>query len=229
MDTGSSESYIDHRLLKGLKLSLEGEPSAITMASTSHSAEVKGPVLVNFKVFNNNYPKFKLGIMEELCADVILGIDFMKLHSEIEFKMHSTQEGISVNSPLNPFNVMAAKIKPPRIFRSIFPDCVPVATKCRRYSESDKKFIKEEISRLKEGIIEPSHSSMRSQVLITKDENRKKCMVIDYSQTINRFTHLDAYPLPRIDKLINEIAKSKYYSTVVLKSAYYQVPLATEE
>ena len=78
MDTGSSESYIDHRLFKGLKLSLEGEPSAITMASTSHSAQVKEAVLV----FNKNYPKFKLGVMEELCA-VILGLDFMKLHSEI--------------------------------------------------------------------------------------------------------------------------------------------------
>ena len=54
-------------------------------------------------------------------------------------------------------------------------------------------------------------------------------MVIDYSQTVNRFVHLDAYPLPRIDELINKIAKSKYYSTVNLKSAYYQVPLATED
>ena len=62
MDTGSSESYINYRLLKGLKLSLEGGPSAITMASTSHSVQVKGAVLVNLKVFNNNYPKFKLGV-----------------------------------------------------------------------------------------------------------------------------------------------------------------------
>ena len=54
-------------------------------------------------------------------------------------------------------------------------------------------------------------------------------MVIDYSQTINRFTHLDAYPLPRIDEQINSIAKAKYYSTVNLKSAYYQVPLAEKD
>ena len=122
MDTGSSESYIDRRLLKGLKLSLEGEPCAITMAFTSHSAEVKGAVLVNLEVFNNNYPKFKFGVMEELCADVILGIDFMKLHSEIEFKMHGLQEAISVNSPLNkPCNLMAAKIEPSRFFSIYFP------------------------------------------------------------------------------------------------------------
>ena len=54
-------------------------------------------------------------------------------------------------------------------------------------------------------------------------------MVIDYSQTVHRFTHLDAYLVPRIDELINEIAKLKYYSTVDLKFACYQIPLATED
>ena len=93
-----------------------------------------------------------------------------------------------------------------------------------------RNLLKKKVSRfLEEGIIEPPHSSWRSQVLITKDENYKKLTVIDYFQTVNRFTHLYAYPLPRIDELINEIAKSKYYSTVDLKSAYYQVPLATED
>jgi len=54
-------------------------------------------------------------------------------------------------------------------------------------------------------------------------------MVIDYSQTINRFTALDAYSLPRIDQQVNELAKCKWFSTLDLKSAHYQVPLATED
>ena len=78
----------------------------------------------------------------------------MKLHSEIEFKMHGPQEAISVNSSLNkPCNVMTPKIKSPRIFLSISLDSVPVATKYRRYSESDKKFIKEILRLFEEGII----------------------------------------------------------------------------
>ena len=54
-------------------------------------------------------------------------------------------------------------------------------------------------------------------------------MVIDYSQTINRFIVLDAYPLPRIDQQVNEPEKCKWFSTLDLKSAYYQVALATED
>ena len=32
-------------------------------------------------------------------------------------------------------------------------------------------------------------------------------MVIDYSQTVNRFSLLDAYPLPNIDEHVSAIAK----------------------
>ncbi len=50
-------------------------------------------------------------------------------------------------------------------------------------------------------------------------------MVIDYSQTINRFTLLDAYPLPRIDDTVNATAQYSIFSTIDLRSAYYQVSI----
>ena len=98
--------------------------------------------------------------MEELCTDIILGIDFMKLHSQIDFKMQGPQEGISVNRLLGkPCNVIVAEIKPQKFFLSIS-DCVPITTNCRWYSKLDKKFIKKEISKLlEERIIKLSHSS----------------------------------------------------------------------
>lgn len=55
-----------------------------------------------------------------------------------------------------------------------------------------------------EYLIEESSSHWRAQVLITKNNNHMKRMVIDYSQTINRFTTMDAYPLPNIDDLVLE-------------------------
>ena len=50
-------------------------------------------------------------------------------------------------------------------------------------------------------------------------------MVIDYSQTINRFTLLDAFPLPRMNEMIGEIAKYRMFSTLDLKSAYHQIAI----
>jgi len=54
-------------------------------------------------------------------------------------------------------------------------------------------------------------------------------MVIDYSQTVNRFTQLDAYPLPKIEEVINDVSQDKFYSSVDLRSAYFQVPLREDE
>lgn len=64
---------------------------------------------------------------------------------------------------------------------------------------------------------------------MARDERHKPRMVVDYSQTINRYTMLDAYPLPNIDEQIAEIAKGSVFSTLDLKSAYYQIPLQPED
>ena len=71
-------------------------------------------------------------------------------------------------------------------------------------------------------IIEPARSPWRAQVLVVKQREKKK-LVIDYSVTINRFTLLDAYPLPNIEDLVNRIARDKYFSSTDLRLAYHQV------
>eukprot|EP00794_Sanderia_malayensis_P010293 gene10293-11354_t len=53
----------------------------------------------------------------------------------------------------------------------------------------------------------------------------KKRLCVDYSQTVNQYTELDAYPLPRIDDMINNLAQYKVFSTFDLKSAYHQVQI----
>ena len=53
-------------------------------------------------------------------------------------------------------------------------------------------------------------------------------MMIDYSQTINQYTQLDAYPLPRIDDQINELAKNSVFSTIDLKEACHQIPIRSD-
>ena len=89
----------------------------------------------------------------------------------------------------------------PSLFRNISNDVKPIAVKSRQFDKSDQEFINSEITRLRaEGIIQPSISPWRAQVvLVTDAENDKQRMCIDYSQTIDLYTNLDAYPLPRID------------------------------
>jgi len=65
--------------------------------------------------------------------------------------------------------------------------------------------------------------------LVVNQSNVKKRLCVDYSVTINRYTYLDAYPLPRIDEVINKVAQDTFYSSLDLKSAYHQVSLALEK
>ena len=94
----------------------------------------------------------------------------------------------------------------------------------------DKQFIESQItSLLQDNIIEPSNSPWRAQVLVTTNERHKKRMVVDYSQTINRFTLLDAYPQKNISEMVEQISQYKIFSTLDLRSAYLQIPIKKEE
>ena len=76
----------------------------------------------------------------------------------------------------------------------------------------------------------PSKSPWRAQVLVVPgtDTHRRR-MVIDYSRTVNRFTQLDAYPLPHIEDMVRKISEYSHFSTYDLKSAYHQVPIVEED
>ena len=77
----------------------------------------------------------------------------------------------------------------------------PTVIKSRRFNSNDQMLINKEINRLySEGIIKPSMSPWRAQIVVFKDaNNNKRRMCVDYSQTVNLFTERDAYLLPKID------------------------------
>ena len=99
-----------------------------------------------------------------------------------------------------------------------------------QHSLANKKFIAETIKNdLKEGIIEPSSSPWCAQVLVVTEDNHKKRMCINYSETINKYTLLDGYPLPNKQILANKVAQYSHFSTLYLKSAYHQVKILIED
>ena len=123
-----------------------------------------------------------------------------------------------------------ARIDSLRLFKFLSPSCRPIAIPSRRRNPEDKTFIGKEIQDLLDaGVIEEACTPWRAQVLVARDGRHKPRVVIDYSHTINRFTQLDAYPLPRIEDQVAELSKCKFFSTLDLKSAYYQVPIPLED
>ena len=229
LDSGSSENYIDKDIVSKCCLIPSGPNSAVSLASKDSVAKVSGFVSASLEILSRKYEDISFGVLGNLCADIILGHDFMEKHRSITFEFDGDLEPLYLRPAycnLNP----AKNDKPPRIFQFVEPNCKPIAAPSRSYSREDLAFTEFEVSRLlKEGIIEPSESPWRAQVLVAKDDRHKKRLVIDYSQTINRYTPLDAYPLPKIETIVNEVSKGKFYSTIDLKSAYHQVELMEDD
>ena len=83
-----------------------------------------------------------------------------------------------------------------------------------------------ELNRMLEiGVVEPSNSKYGSPLHLVrkKDDDWRFC--IDYRK-LNEKTIRDEYPLPRMDDLMHIVAGRKWFSTIDLKSGYWQLDVA---
>ena len=222
-DSASCYSFVHPEFAKSSNLTIYSSNEKIYMASKSLTTEVSGYVKVKIKVGENVYNDFKVLVMPNLCADLILGLDFLSLHQSVTLKYGGNQP------PLTICGLTTLKVDYPALFENLTPNCKPIADKRRYYSLEDREFIKTEVNRLlQEGIIEESKSPWRAQIVIVR-KGEKKRMALDYSQTINLYTRLDAFPLPLIKDIVNQIAQYAVYSTIDLRSAYHQIKIKPQD
>ncbi len=105
---------------------------------------------------------------------------------------------------------------------------VPVKQRYYPRNPAMQKIINDEVeTMLDEGIIEPSDSPWSSPVVLIKKSTGKYRFCIDMRK-VNDASIKDAYPLPRINAILEKLRKAKYITTLDLKQGYWQVPLALE-
>ncbi|UYV77623.1 hypothetical protein LAZ67_15001761 [Cordylochernes scorpioides] len=75
---------------------------------------------------------------------------------------------------------------------------------------------------LQHGIIAPSVSPYASPITLVTKRDKTKRFCIDYRK-LNEIIAPDVHPLPLIETILDKLSKAKYYSSVDIASAYWQV------
>lgn len=102
-------------------------------------------------------------------------------------------------------------------------DETPITYRPYRVARVEQEKINEIVKELlKCDIIQESVSEYSSPVVLVRKKNGEQRMCIDYRR-LNSMTIQDRYPLPRIDDQIDRLKDGKYFTSLDLKSGYYQI------
>ncbi|XP_032689886.1 uncharacterized protein LOC116853116 [Odontomachus brunneus] len=107
---------------------------------------------------------------------------------------------------------------------------IPINTKQYRFPPIHKEEINKQVQDLLDnGVIEPSNSPYNSPLWIVPKKpdskgNKRWRMVIDY-RALNEKTIGEAYPLPNITEISDQLGSAKYFSVFDLTSGFHQIEM----
>ena len=108
-------------------------------------------------------------------------------------------------------------------------DATPISSPSYRLPVNLLEKARVQIAELKrDGVVEKSTSEWSSPVILLKKKSGDIRVVIDFRK-VNSVSKKDAFPMPRIDALLDGLQGSKVYSTLDCKSGYYQVGIREQD
>ena len=78
------------------------------------------------------------------------------------------------------------------------------------------------------GMIQPSYSPWASGIVMVRKKSGEMRFCCDF-RPLFEVTVKDAYPLPRIDESLSRLGKAKYFTSIDLAAAFWQIPLKKQD
>ncbi|XP_064389549.1 uncharacterized protein LOC135337548 [Halichondria panicea] len=104
-------------------------------------------------------------------------------------------------------------------------DETPIQQRPYRVPYSRREVVKEEIHKMLEAdVIRPSTSPWASPIVMVGKKDGSVRFCVDYRK-LNKVARFDAYPMPRIEELLDNIGPARYITTMDLAKGYWQIPL----
>lgn len=252
LDTGAMASVIGQEVAKFLEQ--EGfradDRATIARMADGNTAEIKGRFRFECEV-GPYHTVMTARHLPSLATSLIVGMDVINELQLITFKLGIGELITNAEDPFT-FAVVTELTEPQKRQLSDFlkneftkfegvngvtrlmeheirlKDCNPI--KQRYYPRNpymQQKIYDEVDSMLTGGVIEPSSSPWSSPIVLVKKASGGLRFCIDFRK-VNEASEKDAYPLPRIDSILDKLREARFISTLDLKSGYWQVPLKKE-
>ncbi|XP_026003826.1 uncharacterized protein LOC113009615 [Astatotilapia calliptera] len=105
---------------------------------------------------------------------------------------------------------------------------VTVRSRPYRLPEHKRKIVQRELAEmLRMGVIEESHSAWCSPIVLVAKKDGSIQFCVDYRR-VNEVSRFDAYPMPRVDELLDRLGTARFFTTLDLTKGYWQIPLSAE-
>ena len=102
-------------------------------------------------------------------------------------------------------------------------DASPVKQPPRRMPFAVRQEVIKQLTEMqRSGVIEPSNSPWSSPVVIVRKKDGSHRFYVDY-RSLNALTKPDAFPLPRIGDILDQLGGAQYFSTLDLASGFWQI------
>ena len=108
-------------------------------------------------------------------------------------------------------------------------DSRPIRQRAYRLPYTKRSIIEAEVHKmLNQGIIVPSASPWASPVTLVPKKDGETRFCVDYRK-LNSVTVRDAHPLPHIHDIFDALGGANIFSTLDLRSGYWQIPVAPKD
>lgn len=108
-------------------------------------------------------------------------------------------------------------------------DSRPIRLKPYRIPHAFKDKVYKELTDMeRNGVIEKSKSEWAFPLVIVTKKDGGVRLCVDYRK-LNQITKFDAYPMPRIEELLDQIGTATFITTLDLAKGYWQVPMSLED
>jgi hypothetical protein len=111
----------------------------------------------------------------------------------------------------------------------LVPGMHPVVVRPYRYPARHKDELERQCSAMRvQGLIRLSLSAFSSPVLLVKKHDGSWQFCVDY-HALNAITVKDAFPIPVVDELLDELDDAKFFTKLDLRSGYHQVRMRADD